>query len=449
MKEFYPKAKRSNIVIPERSQAQLTQLTQGIAMRKKVEFISGEHRLSGLLESPESEVKFYALFAHCFTCGKDIAAASRISRALVQKGIAVLRFDFTGLGNSDGDFANSNFSSNIEDLIAAADFLRTEYQAPRLLIGHSLGGAAVLNVAQYVEEASAVVTIGAPLDAAHVAKNFALQLDDIEKNGKAEVNLAGRVFTIEKQFLDDIKRYDTRHIGQLKKALLVMHSPIDSTVNISEAEKIYQAALHPKSFVSLDDADHLLTNKRDAEYAADVIAAWAGRYITYADNANHITEHIAETASSKHDKNEIAKGHVIVEEKNHKFTQHVSTNSHYWLADEPESVGGNNMGPDPYEHLLAGLGACTAMTLRMYAERKNLAIKHIKVELTHSRDYQQDCQECESESQGIEAIVRKISFVGELETAQYARFLAIADKCPVHKTLHNNVKVVSTLLNQA
>ena len=446
IKEIYPIAKRSNIVIPERSPVQLT---QGIAMRKKVEFISGEHRLSGLLESPESEVKFYALFAHCFTCGKDIAAASRISRALVQKGIAVLRFDFTGLGNSDGDFANSNFSSNIQDLIAAADFLRTEYQAPRLLIGHSLGGAAVLGVAQYVEEASAVVTIGAPLDAAHVAKNFALQLDDIEKNGKAEVNLAGRVFTIEKQFLDDIKRYDTRHIGQLKKALLVMHSPIDSTVNISEAEKIYQAALHPKSFVSLDDADHLLTNKRDAEYAADVIAAWAGRYITYADNANHIAEHIAETASSKHDKNEIAKGHVIVEEKNHKFTQHVSTNSHYWLADEPESVGGNNMGPDPYEHLLAGLGACTAMTLRMYAERKNLAIKHIKVELTHSRDYQQDCQKCESESQGIEAIVRKISFVGELETAQYARFLAIADKCPVHKTLHNNVKVVSTLLNQA
>jgi len=442
IKEIYPTAKQSNIVIPERSPVQLT---QGIAMRKKVEFISGEHRLSGLLESPESEVKFYALFAHCFTCGKDIAAASRISRALVQKGIAVLRFDFTGLGNSDGDFANSNFSSNIQDLIAAADFLRTEYQAPRLLIGHSLGGAAVLGVAQYVEEASAVVTIGAPLDAAHVAKNFALQLDDIEKNGKAEVNLAGRVFTIEKQFLDDIKRYDSRHIGQLKKALLVMHSPIDSTVNISEAEKIYQAALHPKSFVSLDDADHLLTNKRDAEYAADVIAAWAGRYITYADNANHI----AETASSKHDKNEIAKGHVIVEEKNHKFTQHVSTNSHYWLADEPGNVGGNNMGPDPYEHLLAGLGACTAMTLRMYAERKNLAIKHIKVELTHSRDYQQDCQECESESQGIEAIVRKISFVGELETAQYARFLAIADKCPVHKTLHNNVKVVSTLLNQA
>lgn len=247
-------------------------------MREKVEFISGEHRLSGLLESPNSDAKLYALFAHCFTCGKDIAAASRISRALVKQGISVLRFDFTGLGNSDGDFANSNFSSNINDLIAAADFLRTNYQAPRILIGHSLGGAAVLGVAQHVQEATAVVTIGAPSDAAHVAHNFSVHLDEIEKQGKAEVNLSGRVFIIEKQFLDDIKRYDTEHIGQLRKALLVMHSPVDSTVNIAEAEKIYQAALHPKSFISLDDADHLLTNARDAEYAAEVIAAWSSRY---------------------------------------------------------------------------------------------------------------------------------------------------------------------------
>lgn len=421
-------------------------------MRQKVEFISGEHKLSGLLETPESDVKFYALFAHCFTCGKDIAAASRISRALVRKGIAVLRFDFTGLGNSDGDFANSNFSSNIKDLIAAVDFLRTTYQAPRLLIGHSLGGAAVLNVAQQVEEAMAIVTIGAPSDAEHVAHNFALQVDDIEKYGKAEVNLAGRVFTIEKQFLDDIKRYDTSRIGNLRKALLVMHSPIDSTVNISEAEKIYQAALHPKSFVSLDDADHLLTNKRDAEYAADVISAWAGRYITHDKSVNKDVSNVmssmnASKTSAEYGKTEITKGHVIVEEKNHKFTQHVSTASHYWLADEPESVGGNNMGPDPYEHLLAGLGACTAMTLRMYATRKNLAIKHIKVELKHSRNYLLDCQECEEQSQGIEAIVREISFIGELDAKQQARFLEIADKCPVHKTLHNNVKVISKLVN--
>jgi uncharacterized OsmC-like protein/alpha/beta superfamily hydrolase len=399
-------------------------------MREKVEFISGEHRLSGLLESPESDVKFYALFAHCFTCSKDVAAASRISRALMAKGIAVLRFDFTGLGNSDGDFANSNFSSNIQDLVAAADFLRTNYQAPKLLIGHSLGGAAVLGVAQKVAESMAVVTIGAPSDAAHVAHNFAAHAQQIEQQGEAEVNLAGRKFTIKKQFIDDINSYGTSHIGALRKALLVMHSPIDEIVKITEAEKIYQAALHPKSFVSLDNADHLLTKKQDSEYAAEVIAAWASRYVQVDEQSYQ---------------SKVAKGHVRVEEKDHKFTQHVSTSSHYWLADEPLAVGGKNSGPDPYEHLLAGLGACTSMTMRMYAERKQLSVKNIKVELTHTRNYQEDCQQCEQEQSGIEAITRNITIEGELSEQQRTRLLEIADKCPVHKTLHNNVNVVSKL----
>jgi putative redox protein len=399
-------------------------------MREKVEFISGNHKLSGLLETPESDVKFYALFAHCFTCGKDVAAASRISRALMAKGIAVLRFDFTGLGNSDGDFANTNFSSNIQDLHAAAEFLGKEYRAPKLLIGHSLGGAAVLNVAHKIEESVAVVTIGSPSDAAHVAHNFSSHIDDIEEHGEAEVNLAGRKFTIQKQFLDDINKYGTEHISKLKKALLVMHSPVDTTVKITEAEKIYQAALHPKSFVSLDSADHLLSNKDDSEYAASIIAAWASRYVP-SDVETY--------------KSTVAQGHVLVEEKNHKFTQHVSTSSHYWLADEPVRAGGNNMGPDPYDHVLAGLGACTSMTLRMYAQRKNLPIEHIKVELTHTRDYKDDCDNCEQQS-GMEAIVRNISFIGDLTDQQKERFLEIADKCPVHKTLHNNVTIVSKLV---
>lgn len=399
-------------------------------MRQKVEFTSGSHTLSGLLETPESDVKFYALFAHCFTCGKDVAAASRISRALTAKGIAVLRFDFTGLGNSDGDFSNTNFSSNIQDLVAAADFLRKEHSAPKLLIGHSLGGAAVLGVAQKVEESVAVVTIGSPSDAAHVAHNFAAHIDDIEANGEAEVNLAGRKFKIQKQFLDDINSYDTGHISKLKKALLVMHSPVDTIVKITEAEKIYQAALHPKSFVSLDSADHLLSNKNDSEYAADVIAAWASRYVPSDP----------EVYQSK-----VSQGHVLVEEKDHKFAQHVSTASHYWLADEPVKVGGKNTGPDPYDHVLAGLGACTSMTLRMYAERKKLPIEHIKVELTHTRDYKDDCDNCEQQN-GMEAIVRNISYVGDLDEQQQKRFLEIADKCPVHKTLHNNVAVVSKLV---
>ncbi len=399
-------------------------------MRQKVEFASGSHTLSGMLETPESDIKFYALFAHCFTCGKDVAAASRISRALTAKGIAVLRFDFTGLGNSDGDFTNTNFSSNIQDLVAAADFLREEYSAPKLLIGHSLGGAAVLGVAQKVSESVAVVTIGAPSDAAHVAHNFSAHIDDIEANGEAEVNLAGRKFTIQKQFLDDINSYDTSHISKLKKALLVMHSPVDSIVKISEAEKIYQAALHPKSFVSLDSADHLLNNRDDSEYAAEVIAAWASRYVASDAEAYQST---------------VAQGHVLVEEKDHKFTQHVSTASHYWLADEPVKVGGKNTGPDPYDHVLAGLGACTSMTLRMYAQRKKLPIEHIKVELTHTRNYIDDCDNCEQQN-GMEAIVRNISYVGDLDAQQKERFLEIADKCPVHKTLHNNVAVVSKLV---
>ena len=318
--------------------------------------------------------------------------------------------------------------------MAAADFLRKEYHAPKLLIGHSLGGAAVLGVAQKVPESVAVVTIGSPSDAAHVAHNFAAHIDDINEKGEAEVTLAGRKFTIQKQFLEDINSYGNQHISKLKKALLVMHSPIDSVVNISEAEKIYQAALHPKSFVSLDNADHLLSEKNDAQYAADVIGAWASRYIS-SD---------AESLASS-DKKTLPKGHVLVEEKDHKFTQHISTSSHYWLADEPVSVGGKNTGPDPYEHLLAGLGACTSMTLRMYAQRKNLPIQHIKVELTHSRNYQDDCNNCEQQN-GIEAIIRNISFVGDLDEQQKARFLEIADKCPVHKTLHNDVAVISKLV---
>ncbi|MDN3385174.1 bifunctional alpha/beta hydrolase/OsmC family protein [Pseudoalteromonas sp. APC 3358] len=405
-------------------------------MRQKVEFTSNGNTLSGLLETPETNVRFYALFAHCFTCGKDVAAASRISRALTAKGIAVLRFDFTGLGNSDGDFANTNFSSNIQDLVAAADFLRDNFDAPKLLVGHSLGGAAVLGVASKVAESAAVVTIGSPLNAAHVAHNFAAQIDDIQTSGRAEVNLGGRVFTIQKQFLEDINTHDTGHIRKLNKALLVMHSPVDDVVNIKEAEKIYQAALHPKSFVSLDNADHLLKNKNDSEYVAEVIAAWATRYVSIDRN----------TDLANINKHEVSQGNVLVEEKDHKFAQHVSTASHYWLADEPVKVGGSNSGPDPYEHLLAGLGACTSMTLRMYAQRKKLPITHIKVELSHTRNYQDDCNNCE-QLNGLEAIVRNITYTGNLDEQQQKRFLEIADKCPVHKTLHNNVAVVSKLVS--
>jgi len=248
-------------------------------MKQKLTFTSHGVDLSAVLELPSSKPISYALFAHCFTCGKDIAAASRISRALTQRGVAVFRFDFTGLGNSDGDFSNTNFSSNIQDLLSACDFLRQEYMAPGILIGHSLGGAAVLAMADKVPESKAVVTIGAPYGAAHVAHNFSAALDDINEQGRAEVTLGLRKFVIKKQFLEDIEQHKDANFSAVKKALLVMHSPLDATVSIEDAEKIYRSAKHPKSFVSLDDADHLLTRKEDSEYVATVIAGWVSRYL--------------------------------------------------------------------------------------------------------------------------------------------------------------------------
>ncbi|MEH6571157.1 MAG: alpha/beta fold hydrolase [Halioglobus sp.] len=398
-------------------------------MRQKVEFSSNGLRLSGALETPESNIRCYALFAHCFTCGKDVAAASRIARALTSEGIAVLRFDFTGLGNSDGDFANTNFSSNLQDLLAAADFLRENYEAPALLIGHSLGGAAVLAMAAAVAEVKAVVTIGAPHKADHVAHNFSASLEEIKSKGEAQVDLGGRKFNIKKQFLDDLENQTYADLGKLRKALLIMHSPVDSTVGIAQAEKIYLEARHPKSFVSLDDADHLLSRKTDSEYVARTIAAWADRYLP---------------ALQTHRAN-VTKGHVKVEEKDHKFTQHVNSDSHYWLADEPTSVGGNNAGPDPYEHLLAALGACTSMTLRMYAERKSLPLEHVAVELRHSRDYLEDCQDCDEKPKQIEVLERLVTLQGDLTPEQRERLLQIADRCPVHRTLHGTLEVRTAL----
>ncbi|MDK2594157.1 bifunctional alpha/beta hydrolase/OsmC family protein [Pseudoalteromonas obscura] len=401
-------------------------------MREKVEFISNGNTLAGLLERPSDHIKAVALFAHCFTCTKDIAAASRISRALVKEGYAVLRFDFTGLGNSDGDFANSNFSSNLDDLYAAADYLRHHFHAQQILIGHSLGGAAVLAAANQIEEVSAVVTIGAPANAQHVVHNFSAHIDQINQTGEAQVQLGLRTFHIKKQFLDDLAAHKTQKNTVNKKALLVMHSPIDDVVSIEQAEAIYTDAKHPKSFISLDNADHLLSKANDAEYAATAISGWVSKYVSH---------HLAPETQP------VANGELVVSEQDHKFTLTVSSDSHTWLADEPTSVGGKNFGPDPYEHLLAALGTCTVMTMRMYANYKKLPVKDIKVTLRHQKSHHQDCDNCDNNDSFAEHISRDIELEGELTSEQKQKLLSIADKCPVHKTLHNEIRVTTELKN--
>lgn len=404
---------------------------------EKVTFTGGQGvELAARLDLPEGPAKAYALFAHCFTCSKDIFAAARIAGALAERGFAVLRFDFTGLGHSEGEFANTNFSSNLEDLEAAAEFLRANHQAPKILIGHSLGGAAVLAAAARVPEAAAVVTIAAPFEPAHVAANFTDAIAEIEAKGEAEVSLGGRPFRIQKHFLDDISAHNMgAAIGNLRKALLIFHGPRDRTVGIDNAAHIFGAAKHPKSFFSLDDADHLLSRRADAVYVAEVIAAWAARYV---DGAADERPPAAPSAGP---------GTVVVAETGEgRFAQAISVGGkHALAADEPARYDGNDTGPSPYDLLLAGLGACTNMTLRMYAQRKGLAIERIAVTLKHEKIHAEDCADCETREGRIDRIEREIEITGDVDEAARKRLLEIADKCPVHRTLHSEVLVESRL----
>jgi len=394
--------------------------------------------LSGLLEMPESDVKCYAIFAHCFTCSKDGSAATYISRKLAERGIGVLRFDFTGLGNSAGDFANTNFSSNIQDLIAAAAFLEMEYSAPELLIGHSLGGAAVLAVAQHLSAVRAVVTISAPATAGHVLHLFEQAHQEILQHETAKVTLGGRAFRIQKQFIDDLEKHNTLdHIGQLKKALLIFHSPMDQIVPIDEAARIYTAAKHPKSFISLDDADHLLSKKEDASYVASVLSTWVSRYL----EEPAIRNGTIGADDMEHPSSAVPPGTVIVKEHDKKFTREILTEHHRIVSDEPLKMGGSDLGLNPYELLLAALGSCTSMTLRMYANHKNIDLEAVEVELRHSRIHADDCATCEQQDALIDKIIRVIKLTGQLDKKQRERMLEIANQCPVHKTLKNKIVI--------
>ena len=384
-------------------------------------------QLAAALELPDRQPRAYAIFAHCFTCGKDIAAATRISRTLAASGFAVLRFDFTGLGGSEGDFGNTNFTSNVEDLVSAADYLRREHAAPQLLIGHSLGGTAMLRAAAQIGESAAVVTIGAPAAPAHVIGQFAAQTDVIETAGSAQVELGGKVFSISRDFLNDAKANTVLSgLANLKKALLVLHAPFDAIVPVSQATEIFGAAKHPKSFVSLDNADHLVSKIEDAQYVADVISAWSKRYIT---------------APASDSSPEVAGGEVFIDEGNLRFLRHVSSDDHAWLADEPKRVGGDNLGPDPYEHLLASLGTCTSMTIRMYANRKKIPLESVRVQLRHTREHAEDSAESDVRNNQMDKLQREISFTGSLDDAQRARLMQIADRCPVHKTLVGDLRI--------
>ncbi len=399
-------------------------------MNKKITFKNAQgQELVGKIDLPlGNQPNHYAIFAHCFTCTKNLSAVKNISKALTQNNIAVLRFDFTGLGESDGDFSETNFSSNVEDLEAAFDFLKEQYQAPSIMMGHSLGGTATLLAAARLDDVKAVVTIGSPYEPDHVKKLFK-NLEEIDAKGVADVNIGGRPFKIKKQFVDDLASVSMKAvIYNLEKSLLILHSPQDTIVGIENAADIYDAALHPKSFISLDGADHLLSNKIDSLYVGNIIASWADRYLPKNEGIDSDEDFSvqAETGADS-------------------FLTNIKAGRHRLIADEPESAGGSDLGPNPYELLLAGLGACTGMTLQMYAKRKEWPLESVDVSLKHDKIHAKDCKDCEEKTGKIDQITREIKITGDLSAEQREKLLEIADKCPVHRTLEGEIKVVTEL----
>jgi putative redox protein len=380
---------------------------------------------------PEAPPRAYALFAHCFTCSKNLRAATNISQSLTSAGYAVLRFDFTGLGQSDGDFSDTNFSTNIGDFLAAADFLADEYEAPALLLGHSLGGTAVLQAAHDIPSAVAVATIGSPADPAHVAHLFGDETEALEREGAVDVHLGGRPFTIKKQFIDDLAKHPMpASVGKLRKAVMILHAPLDETVELDNASRLFAAAKHPKSFVSLDKADHLLSREEDSRWVGEIIATWAAKYLP---------------AQDTEDDPAVAEGMVVARTRAGGFRTDIQLGSHPIVADEPVSVGGTNLGPTPYGLLSAALAACTTMTLRMYAERKKLDFRSATVGVTHDRVHADDCADCETSSGRIDEFRRVLTLEGDFTDEQRQRMLEIADRCPVHRTLHGEIKVRTQL----
>lgn len=400
----------------------------------KLQFKNAEGlSLSARLEQPvDKRPLAYGIFAHCFTCTKNLMAVTNISRALTAKGIAVLRFDFTGLGESEGDFADTNFSSNVEDLVSAASHLTEHYEAPRIIIGHSLGGAAVLIAAGRIPSIEAVATVGAPADPPHVKHLFQNSLEEIESTGEAVVSLSGRPFKIKKQFIDDLEGTDlASRLKALKKPLLILHSPQDETVDISNAEKIYINAMHPKSYISLDGADHLLSNKEDSLYVGSMIASWAARYVDLSTDKPDLRT---------------SRQVVVRNEKGKGFLSEIMANGHYFMADEPKEIGGTDLAGTPYDLLVAALGACTAITIRMYANHKNIPLEEVKVHMTREKRHAADADNTDDPASKMEYIDLDLELHGNLTEEQRQGILRIAHKCPVHKSLVNGLTVNANLL---
>lgn len=399
---------------------------------QKVTFLnrSGVEIVARLDIPVDGKIRTCALFAHCFTCNKNLNAVRNISRALTQEGIAVLRFDFTGLGESEGDFADTNFSSNVEDLLDAAGYLKDTLEMPQMLIGHSLGGAAVMFAAEQLEEVKAVVTIGAPANPQHVQHLFQGKLDDAPEGEPVEVNIGGRGFKLKRQFVEDLHTKDMPTLlKKLRKATLIMHAPHDKTVGIENAREMYHHLMHPKSFISLDGADHLLNNKADSLYVGSVIAAWAHRYLAEPDQEDPL----------------YTEKQVAVRIGTEKYVTEVKAGRHSLIADEPKSVGGKDLGPSPYELVAAGLGACTAMTLRMYADRKKWDLQEVTVHLSHIREHASDSQHSNEPSSMMSTFERDLELEGNLDEKQKQRLMEIANRCPVHRTLEGKIEVRTTL----
>lgn len=399
--------------------------------RIKVNFSNSEGQsLQGVIELPTNQKPSnFAVFAHCFTCNKNFHAPVEISRSLASAGYGVLRFDFTGLGESEGEFEETNFSSNVDDLLSAAEFLEKEYKAPDLLIGHSLGGAAALFAAREISSIKCVSLINSPSSLSHVQKHFESNLDEIEENGYAEVKIGLRKFRLKKQFVEDLNNNEgAKALKQIRTPLLIMHSPIDKVVSIKHAEELYSAARHPKSFVSLNEADHLLSEKEHSGYAARVIAAWASAYIESPKAVELETDH-----------------EVMANLGSEGFTTQMVAGNHHFIADEPESFGGNDFGPNPYELVSSGLAACTSMTVQMYARRKEWKLENIETHVSHSKKHVTDCENCENEQAKIDHFGREITLTGDLDQEQTDRLLEIADKCPVHRTLSSTARIITKL----